>query len=404
MRLLALTSEPPQPLNHAIKRIVWNLLTRLDADVHLVTWRTPGTTDGSLDDVAERLPFTTVLPTRPLPLDRISRTRRQAKFLAGGHPPYAQAALEERNLDTESGRRRFMSFVEDLNHRGAFDVVVCFEEVMTLIPLPVMTAPRVLHRLNILTEVLEGQRKAGLAPQALWPLERPGWERFDRRTMDHVSLAVANTDELADNLRRRYPGVTVAALPTGTDIAPLPSQPEAPRDVAFIGWMSYEPNVDGVTWFAREVWPVVRRSHPTSTFRIIGRDPSPQVRALDQLPGVQVTGEVDDVVVAAQGVAVGVVPLRRGRGMKTKTLELMGMGLPTVSLPAGAEGIRATAGDGLLTVEHGHAMAKSVIELLRDPGESARRGACARRWVMDNHGWDPIAAEYAGLLSSLCDG
>ena len=65
-------------------------------------------------------------------------------------------------------------------------------------------------------------------------------------------------------------------------------------DLVFTGRMDYRPNIDAVQWFAREVLPVLRQRVPAARFWIVGAAPSSQVRALAELPGVQVTGRVPD--------------------------------------------------------------------------------------------------------------
>src|SRR5207253_629452 len=78
-------------------------------------------------------------------------------------------------------------------------------------------------------------------------------------------------------------------LPNGVDLEYF--QPRGERFgtsavLAFLGRMDYFPNVDGVLWFAREVLPRIRRSVPEATFRIIGSNPTPAVRKLENNPGV----------------------------------------------------------------------------------------------------------------------
>ena len=44
--------------------------------------------------------------------------------------------------------------------------------------------------------------------------------------------------------------------------------------------MSYTPNIEGVMWFAREVWPQVRRARPDARLAIVGADPAREIRTL----------------------------------------------------------------------------------------------------------------------------
>ena len=41
--------------------------------------------------------------------------------------------------------------------------------------------------------------------------------------------------------------------------------------VGFIGALNWEPNLDGLKWFLKEVWPHVIKSHPDAQLFIAGR-------------------------------------------------------------------------------------------------------------------------------------
>jgi hypothetical protein len=58
----------------------------------------------------------------------------------------------------------------------------------------------------------------------------------------------------------------------------------------FTGAMDDRANVDAVCWFAAEAWPAVRQALPEAEFLIVGRNPAPAVRGLDEHDGVRVTG------------------------------------------------------------------------------------------------------------------
>ena len=72
--------------------------------------------------------------------------------------------------------------------------------------------------------------------------------------------------------------------------------------------------LDGVVSFSREVWPRLRERKPALTFTIVGRAPSPEVRELASIPGIEVTGTVDDVRPYYQEAIAAIVPLKVGGG------------------------------------------------------------------------------------------
>ncbi|MCZ2156500.1 MAG: glycosyltransferase [Bryobacterales bacterium] len=111
------------------------------------------------------------------------------------------------------------------------------------------------------------------------------------------------------------------------------------RSVVFVGSMDYFPNVEGAIWFAREVWPRVRKRLPELEFVIVGARPTEAVRALAEQPGVTVTGTVDSVKPYYRRALAAVVPLRTGGGTRLKILEAMAAGTPVISTALGAEGL-----------------------------------------------------------------
>jgi glycosyltransferase involved in cell wall biosynthesis len=164
-----------------------------------------------------------------------------------------------------------------------------------------------------------------------------------------------------------------------------PREKTAPT-IVFVGVMDYWPNVDAVTWFAQEIFPLVRRAHPDVRFQIVGAKPAASVLALKALSGVDVTGSVDDVRPYVAAADVVVAPLRIARGIQNKVLEGMAMARPVVTTPGALEGINAENGRDLLTGIAAEEIAAAVESVL---GERAAptMGDAARAFVLKNHEW-----------------
>ena len=108
--------------------------------------------------------------------------------------------------------------------------------------------------------------------------------------------------------------------------------------------MDYRPNIDAVTWFAKKVFPQLKKKVPDITFIIVGNRPSPRVKALSRTPGISVTGYVDDIRDYLSTATLCVVPLKIARGIQNKVLEAMAMGKTVVCTSQALEGIDATPG------------------------------------------------------------
>ena len=90
------------------------------------------------------------------------------------------------------------------------------------------------------------------------------------------------------------------------------------------------PNVDAVTFFVRDVLPLIQAAEPGIRFIIAGANPTDEVRALAR-DDIIVTGMIDDLRDLFDTVRVFVCPLRFGAGMKGKILTAMSYGVPVVT-------------------------------------------------------------------------
>lgn len=212
--------------------------------------------------------------------------------------------------------------------------------------------------------------------------------------------------------RKRSGAANVAALSNGidcvfydpeADFARLPAA-DGPRMV-FTGQMDYRPNVEAVESFAREILPTIRQSHPTAEFWIVGRQPTAAVTALAGLPGITVTGAVDDVRSYLAAADLIVAPLRIARGIQNKVLEAMAMARPVLASSAAAEGIDAIDGTHFCVAASLAEEAEMACDLLADAVWRDAIGRAARAHVLAHYGWqaalDPLEAAVSPPRPSL---
>src|SRR6266850_6339376 len=121
---------------------------------------------------------------------------------------------------------------------------------------------------------------------------------YERRACREAGQVLAVSRQDADLMRTLYGVSRISVVPTGVDVdhfSPPRSAPKA-ADLVFIGSMDWLPNIDGVSYFAREILPLIRRRRPYCTVAIVGRAPTRAVEAVAAgHPGMLVTGTVDDV-------------------------------------------------------------------------------------------------------------
>lgn len=167
--------------------------------------------------------------------------------------------------------------------------------------------------------------------------------------------------------------------------------------IVFTGTMDYWPNVDAVTWFAREVLPRIRRQDPCARFHVVGMNPNREVRAL-QGDAVNVAGRVDDVRPYLAHARVAVAPLRVARGIPNKVLEAMAMGRPTVAMSACASVLTARQGVELEAAGDATDFAAKVLAAMA-PERGEPMGRLARARILADYAWSSRLARLDELIA-----
>lgn len=191
-------------------------------------------------------------------------------------------------------------------------------------------------------------------------------------------------------------GVALDYFDPAADFAQVP-RGEGPL-LVFTGQMDYRPNIEAVESFARETLPLIRAAHADAAFAIVGRNPAKQVRALEALPGVRVTGAVPDVRGWLAAADVVVAPLRIARGIQNKVLEAMAMARPVVASAQAAEGIDARHGEHLLIADGPAREAEAIDALLADPTRAVSLGRAARARMEQRYRWSATLAKLPDML------
>jgi polysaccharide biosynthesis protein PslH len=230
---------------------------------------------------------------------------------------------------------------------------------------------------------------------------------FERATAARADLC-AFVSEAEATLFRKASGLgsdRVIAMENGVALDYFdPASDFEPADhgagplIVFTGQMDYRPNIEAVESFARSAMPAIRSVHADARFAVVGRNPTPQVEALRQLPGVMVTGAVPDVRGWLAAADVVVAPLRIARGIQNKVLEAMAMARPVVASTQAAEGIDAGDGTHLLVAADPAEEIEKIAALLADPERARRLGRAARTRMEQRYRWSETLKDLPGMV------
>jgi polysaccharide biosynthesis protein PslH len=174
--------------------------------------------------------------------------------------------------------------------------------------------------------------------------------------------------------------------------------------VVYVGSMDYHANVDGVCHFARHVWPELHRKAPELRFTVVGFRPTVEVRALASMPGIEVTGTVNDVRPFLSEALVEVVPLRVAGGTRLKILEAMASRVPVVATPVGAEGLEVQDRRDILLASSDQDFIKAVLELRQDQALRNRLAGAGEALIRSRYDWSRLGAKLWEIHRGLLEG
>jgi glycosyltransferase involved in cell wall biosynthesis len=375
VKVLLLTQVLPYRPDSGPKVKTWNVLKYL-AQHHEVTLASFVRGDQA-DDVRHLQRYCQAVHTVPMQRGAVRDAWYMARSLLTGQP----------FLMIRDDRRAMRRLVDQLARKGHFDVAHADQLNMAQYAARVPGAFKVFDAHNALWLLYKRLGQTMGPGLRKWLLGRD-WrllKEYEARIccqFDAV-LAVSQEDKTAlGEAARQELDIHVIPIAIDTDEVKVIERQPDPSHILHIGTMYWPPNIDGVLWFAHEVYPLIRQQRPDVHFDIVGARPPQEIVALgrDSI-GINVTGYVADPTPYLQRSALMVVPLRAGGGMRVKILNAMAQGIPIVSTTLGCEGIEVVPGENILIADTPVDFAAAVLRLLEDPAQAACLGAAGRRLI-----------------------
>jgi sugar transferase (PEP-CTERM/EpsH1 system associated) len=396
MHILWLKSDLLLPLDKGGRLRTWHLMRHL-ARRHDITYLSFAERGQERDAAGMR-----EVATRVVTVPRSDPAKRSllfymdaARYLADPLP-YAVAKYRSAAYKVQ---------LQSLLRENAFDLIVC-DFLVPAVNLPkTLPCPAVIFTHNVESEIWRrhADTKATVAARWLYRMQHKRMLRFEEDTLMRFDGILAVSDADRDTFTRLYPSVETKpawVVRTGVDteyFVPSHVEPSEPR-LVFTGSMDWLPNEDAMTYFCHDVLPLVREQEPRVSLSIVGRAPTPAVRALAS-DSIEVTGTVDDVRPFMDKAAVYVVPLRIGGGTRLKIFEAMSMGKAVVSTTVGAEGLPVVDGRDAIIADEPRAFATAVLSLLRDAKRRHAIERAARSLVVEQYDWSAVAGELEDALT-----
>jgi sugar transferase (PEP-CTERM/EpsH1 system associated) len=390
MRVLFLTHRLPYAPNRGDRIRAYYLMQEMArfADVSLFSLL------HDEDEVAQagNVPFATHVATAFAP--RLRNLTRGALGLPTSRP------LTHALLDAPDARSVLSTFVA----QHPPDVVVAYCSGMARFAMepPLAGLPFVLDMVDVDSKKWDDLSHQGShARRWVYRREARTLKAFEVRAAERAEAVTVVTERERDELLALTTRANVYVMGNGVDVEVFaPQGPPATEPVViFSGVMDYAPNVEAATWFATEVWPIVRSARPDARFVILGARPSKAVLALAAKDAsITVTGRVDAVQPYLWNAAVSVAPIAVARGIQNKVLEALAAGLPTVVSEAVAAGLPHAVSPGVAVAADPEGFARQVLALLSLTADERRHKATAAD--VASLSWASRLAALEGMLGA----
>ncbi|HEX5414449.1 MAG TPA: glycosyltransferase family 4 protein [Chloroflexota bacterium] len=388
MRILLLTQIVPYPPDSGPKIKTYNVLRYLAQrhEIHLVSFARSAAEREHANALREYCRDITIVPLRR---SRLRDVGYLARSLVRGRP-----FLIERD-DSITMRQVIRRLLDDHDFDAVHADQLSMGQFAVDLPIPL----RVLDEHNaVWTIVRRAASREGWGPRRLpAALEWRKLRRYEGEICRHFDrVTVVSDEDRAALVSASGTHLTTTTIPIAIDSQELSFQPRSPdaRRILSVATMFYPPNVEGVYWFAREVFPLVQQATPGAQFDVVGSRPPRKIARLGSPEsGINVTGYVADLEPILRRSAVLVVPVHSGSGLRVKILEAFARGIPVVSTRVGVEGIAARAGEHLLIADDPAGFAGAVSQVLHDRDLAARLARAGRDLVEARYDWRTALAD-----------
>ncbi|CAN5425673.1 hypothetical protein BH09PAT4_BH09PAT4_03100 [soil metagenome] len=227
-------------------------------------------------------------------------------------------------------------------------------------------------------------------------------ELIEKHLIDEADVTLVVSDVEKDVLEKDGYKVEILSNIHKIDESAYASGYSERKDILFVGGYGHPPNIDGIRWFANDIFPAIRKKLPDVNLNVVGSNMSDELRQeLEHRPGVIVKGFVEDSELNSllNSTRVFVAPLRYGAGVKGKIGQAIEHGVPVVSTSIGVEGMRLQTNDSCLVADKTDDFAKSVVDLYTSKELWTSTRSAAKIVLQDNFSPTKTETDLANILN-----
>lgn len=290
---------------------------------------------------------------------------------------------------------------------GGFDVVIASEvsapALVSLLASKVKDAPKILDSIEIALAKDSYERQTSLRGKFRNGLTWFKLKWFTKKMLGETNGCTTPSNEERKNILGLAPkNFPVAVVPHSLDLERYQLQLEPkPNTLVFTGSFTYNANLDAVQYFARDIFPTIRKQEPTVHLKILGSLNDEEPSKFLGHEAMTFTGLLQDVRPEVAKSWLSVVPLRMGAGTRLKIIESMALGTPVVSTRKGAEGLDVKHGENILLADTPVEFSKAVLDVLHTPLLRSSLSKKGQALVKAKYSAEAMGTKFNSLLQQI---
>lgn len=247
-------------------------------------------------------------------------------------------------------------------------------------------------------------RESSLIKKMIYLVEAVKLSRYEKHYCKKFDLNIVVSELDRIRLKTNSPNLNTEIIDNGVDIQYFSPQFNLNNEnvLIFAGRLDSFSNKEGMLFFCKQVWPLLKRKKHDLRFIIIGKNPPRKLINLAKTDeSIELRRYVDDVRPFFASATLFVCFIRSGGGTRIKILDALSMAMPIVSTSIGCEGLDIEPDKDLIIADKPEEFAEEVLRIINNKGLRKFLSENARNKAVSRYSWDIIGENARQIYSNL---
>lgn len=173
------------------------------------------------------------------------------------------------------------------------------------------------------------------------------------------------------------------------------------RDILFIGNLTTAQNIASLKYIVDVLLPEVELLNCDYRLHVVGRCDERALEIANNHRRVKLHGFVDNYKLLVANCRMSIGHVSFGTGIKTKILDTLALGLPTVTNSVGAEGLRLENNVNIVISDDPRIQAAAIHKILISDSYASQLSFEGQKYVSEHHSFKHLQSKYLGLINSV---